>query len=267
MKTKIVYPKNPILKEFIQYFLFITKSDNEMISQLCYPNTNHCLSIIKGGEMVELNTNEYTVLSSSKNSSYLTGIYKQPIKITTKQPYQELCINFNPMGLEAIFGENLSQYIFKNNVLSEKINWSPLYEIAFSNNTLEIIQNEIESFFISIIRDEMLTKNVLFNKTLQVNHIEELNDLLCKSYRSTHRYFVNQLNTTPKEYLQILKVREAMPLILKNIPLIEIAFLLNFTDQSHFIKTFKKYTNSTPSQFKQTSSQVDNTLIWNLNNT
>lgn len=267
MKTKIVYPKNPILKEFIQYFLFITKSDNEMISQLCYPNTNHCLSLIRGGEMVELNTNEYTVLSSSKNSSYLTGIYKQPIKITTKQPYQELCINFNPMGLEAIFRENLSQYIFKNNVLSEKINWSPLYEIAFSNNTLEKILNEIESFFISIIRDEMLTKNVLFNRTLQVNHIEELNDLLCKSYRSTHRYFVNQLNTTPKEYLQILKVREAMPLILKNIPLIEIAFLLNFTDQSHFIKTFKKYTNSTPSQFKQTSSQVDNTLIWNLNNT
>jgi AraC-like DNA-binding protein len=55
-----------------------------------------------------------------------------------------------------------------------------------------------------------------------------------------------------------------MSLILKNIPLIEIAFLLNFTDQSHFIKTFKKYTNITPSQFKQTSSQVDNLLIWNL---
>jgi len=266
MKTKIVYPKNPLLKEFIQYFLFITKNDNEIISQLCYPNTNHCLSLIRGGEMVELNANEYVVQPSKKNSSYLTGIYKQPIKITTQEPYQELCINFNPMGLETIFGENLSQYIFKNNVLSEKINWSPLYEIAFSNNSIEIIQNEIESFFISIIRDEMLTKNMLFNKTLQVNHIEELNDILCKSYRSTHRYFVNQLNTTPKEYLQILKVREAMPLILKNTPLIEIAFLLNFTDQSHFIKTFKKYTNSTPSQFKQTSSQVDNTLIWNLNN-
>jgi AraC-like DNA-binding protein len=264
MKTKIFYPKKPLLKEFIQYFLFITKSDNEIISQLCYPNTNHCLSLIKGGEMIELNTNEYSIISSTKNSSYLTGIYKQPIKIYTNQPYQEICINFNPMGLEAIFGENLSQNIFKNNVLDENKNWRPLFEIAFSNNPLEIIQNEIESFFISILRDELISNSLLFNETIKANQIEELNDLLFKSYRSTHRYFVNQLQTTPKEYLQIRKVREAMPLILKNIPLIEIAFLLNFTDQSHFIKTFKKYTNITPSQFKQTSSQVDNMLIWNL---
>ena len=82
--------------------------------------------------------------------------------------------------------------------------------------------------------------------------------------KKKNRYFVNQLQTTPKEYLQIQKVREAMPLILKDIALIEIAYSLNFTDQSHFIKTFKKYTNRTPSQFKQTSSQVDNMLIWNL---
>jgi AraC-like DNA-binding protein len=264
MKTKIVYPKNPLLKEFIQYFLFITKSDNEIISQLCYPNTNHCLSLIKGGEMVELNTNEYSISPSTQNSSYLTGIYKQPIKITAKQPYQELCINFNPMGLEVIFGEKLSQNIFKNNVLNENKYWTPLLEIAFSNSSLDIIQNEIENFFISILRDEMVSHSLLFNETIKANQIEELNDLLCKSYRSTHRFFVNQLQTTPKEYLQIRKIREAMPLILKNIPLIEIAFLLNFTDQSHFIKTFKKYTNKTPSQFKQSSSQVDNTLIWNL---
>lgn len=264
MKTKIVYPKNSLLKELIQYFLFIIKSDNETITQLCYPNTNHCLSLIKGGEMIELNTNEYSILPSTKNSSYLTGIYKQPIKITTKQPYQELCINFNPMGLEAIFGGNLSQNIFKNNILSENKNWAPLFEIVFNNNSIEIIQNEIESFFISILQDEMMSNSLLFNQTMKANHIEELNDLLHKSYRSTHRFFINQLQTTPKDYLQIRKVREAMPLILEGIPLIEIAYLLNFTDQSHFIKTFKKYTNSTPSQFKQSSSQVEDTLIWNL---
>lgn len=264
MKTKIVYPKNSLLKELIQYFLFIIKSDNETITQLCYPNTNHCLSLIKGGEMIELNTNEYSILPSTKNSSYLTGIYKQPIKITTKQPYQELCINFNPMGLEAVFGENLSQNIFKNNILSENKNWTPMFEIVFSNNSIEIIQNEIESFFISILKDEMMSNSLLFNQTMKANHIEELNDLLYKSYRSTHRFFVNQLQTTPKDYLQIRKVREAMPLILKDVPLIEIAHSLNFSDQSHFIKTFKKYTNSTPSQFKQSSSQVEDTLIWNL---
>jgi AraC-like DNA-binding protein len=264
MKTKIVYPKNPLLKELIQYFLFITKSDNEIISQLCYPNTNHCLSLIKGGKMVELNTNEYSILPSTKNSSYLTGIYKKPIKIITKQPYQELCINFNPMGMEAIFGEKLSHNIFKNDVLNENKNWAPLFEIVFSNSSIEMIQNEIESFFISILRDEMMSNSLLFNHTIKANQIEELNDLLCKSYRSTHRFFVNQLQTTPKEYLQIRKIRKAMPLILKDIPLIEITHLLNFTDQSHFIKTFKKYTSNTPSQFKQTSNHVDNMLIWNL---
>ena len=265
MKTKIVYPKNPLLKEFIQYFLFISKTDDLIVNQLCYPNTNHCLSLIKGGEMVELDTNEYSISPATKNSSYLTGIYKKPIKISTKHAYQELCINFNPMGMEAIFGENLSQNLFKNNILNQNKNWEPLFEIAFSHNSIEMIQNEIERFFISILREEMLATTLLFNKTMQADQIEDLNDVLCKSYRSTHRYFVNQLKTSPKEYLQIKKIREAMPLILKNTPLIEIAYSLNFTDQSHFIKTFKQYTNLTPSQFKQTTSQVDNMLIWNLN--
>lgn len=264
MNTKIVYPKNPLLKEIIQYFLFISKNDTKSVSQLCYPNTNHCLSLVKGGEMLKVKANEYHIVPSTKNSSYLTGIYKQPIKITTHQSYQELCINFNPMGLETFFGDNLSQNTFKNRVLCENQNWKPLFEIVFSNNDIETIQNEIESFLLSILREEMLSSCILFNQTTKAKEIEELNDLLCKSYRSTHRLFVNQLQTSPKEYLQIKKIREAMNLLLNNTPLIEVAYLLDFTDQSHFIKTFKKYTHLTPSQFKQTSLQVDNVLIWNL---
>lgn len=264
MNTKIVYPKHPLLKEIIQYFLFISKNDTKSISQLCYPNTNHCLSLVKGGEMLKVNANEYRIIPSTKNSSYLTGIYKEPIKITTNQSYQELCINFNPMGLETIFGEHLSQNTFKNKVLCNNQNWEPLFEIVFSNNPIEKIQNEIESFLVSLLREEMLPNCIVFNQITKATEIEELNDVLCKSYRSTHRLFVNQLQTSPKEYLQIRKIREAMALLLDNIPQIEIAYLLDFTDQSHFIKTFKKYTHLTPLQFKQTSSQVDNMLIWNL---
>ncbi|VXB59534.1 conserved hypothetical protein [Flavobacterium sp. 9AF] len=264
MQTKIFYPRNPLVRECIQYFLFITKNDNEYISQLCYPNTNHCLGLIKKGQIVAVNHSEYHILSSTKNSSYLTGIYKEPIKIIANQPYQELCINFNPMGLEVFFGEGFSKNIFQNDILNTNKNWDSLYEIVFSNNPLEKIVTEMEDFFIPLIQDKMLYNTLLFNKTLKATQMEELNDLLNKSYRSTHRYFVNQLQTTPKEYLQIIKVREAMPMILKNIPLIEISDLLNFTDQAHFTKTFKKYTYVTPSQFKQTSSHVEDTLIWNL---
>ena len=107
MKTQIIYPKHPLLKKHIQYFLFIDKEGFDKVSQICYPNTNHCLSLIQRGKLVKQNNANYTILPSKTNSSYLTGIYKSPIKISTTIPYKELCINFNPFGIEAILNTKL----------------------------------------------------------------------------------------------------------------------------------------------------------------
>ena len=267
LKTQITYPKNPILKKIVQYFIFIKKEDTSFVSQFCYPNTNHCLSLMKKSHIVKKNDSIYEIISSEDNNNYLTGIYKKPIIIASEIPYQELCINFNPLGLECVFGINMSFFSFNNNTLDivDPSIKKTLYEIVFSNNSIEEVQNEIESFFLQLIKEEININHVHKINTIQHStSIEEIEDLLCKSYRTIHRYFNNNLDINPKEFVLMKKVRTAMILLLENKSISNVAYDLDFTDTSHFIKTFKKYTNQTPTEFRNKASILNNTLIWNL---
>lgn len=267
MNTKTVYPKSTILKEFIHFFLFIEKNDYTKTSQVCYPNTNHCLSLMKHSEICKIDEHNYKITPSNFNTSYLTGIYKNPINITVGHPYKELCINFNPLGLEKVFGTKLSSFIFENNPLSniENTKWQILFEIVFSNNSISEILNEIEDFFITNLKDDAVKNRSLNLNTISHNiKVEELSDLIHKSYRSTHRFFKNEFQLTPKDFLQIKKIRNGMNSLFEDKSVTEIAYDLQFTDQAHFIKSFKKYTNLTPLQFKKQALNENQALIWSL---
>jgi hypothetical protein len=67
--------------------------------------------------MIELNTNPIWYFTFNKNSSYLS--LQATYKDYHKTAISELCINFNPMGLEAVFLVSNFQKHFKNDILSE----------------------------------------------------------------------------------------------------------------------------------------------------
>jgi YSIRK-targeted surface antigen transcriptional regulator len=63
--------------------------------------------------------------------------------------------------------------------------------------------------------------------------------------------FKKEVGISISEYIQRAKVEEAKTLITyTSHPLTEISSLLNFHDQSHFTKVFKKFAGVTPKQFK-----------------
>lgn len=88
-----------------------------------------------------------------------------------------------------------------------------------------------------------------------------------ESLRNNVAYYANLLNTSPQNLNAICKkttnktaseiisefiISEAKRLLIyTSITVNEIAFKLNFTDASHFIKYFKRATNQTPTQFKK----------------
>lgn len=69
------------------------------------------------------------------------------------------------------------------------------------------------------------------------------------SYLST--LFKKEVGMSISEYVQSAKVNEAKNLLsYTSHSMSDISSLLNFYDQSHFIRVFKKYTGVTPKQFK-----------------
>lgn len=89
--------------------------------------------------------------------------------------------------------------------------------------------------------------NHLYEKVSVSEMAEELQ--VNVSYLSSQ--FKKETGQTITHYIQKQRVEEAKQLILfSDYPFSRIYTLLNFTDQSHFIKIFKKYTGTTPKKFQ-----------------
>jgi AraC-like DNA-binding protein/mannose-6-phosphate isomerase-like protein (cupin superfamily) len=67
------------------------------------------------------------------------------------------------------------------------------------------------------------------------------------------RLFKQEIGLAPYTYQLQLKLNEARKLIFQKRSLTEIAYELGFTDQAHFINTYKKYTELTPGEFLKTA--------------
>ncbi|WP_128330098.1 AraC family transcriptional regulator [Apibacter sp. HY039] len=82
--------------------------------------------------------------------------------------------------------------------------------------------------------------------------LETISDLFSVHKVTVSKYFTHYFGCTPSEYLRILKIQKATSLIIHTSQsLTDIAFECGFSDQSHFVRTFKSYTGFIPKKFRQ----------------
>lgn len=81
--------------------------------------------------------------------------------------------------------------------------------------------------------------------------MEELAASYKKSISSIERYFKKMIGMTPKAYSNIVKFRKAMKVMDGCDSILDYYY-----DQSHFIKSCKKYTGKTPTQLMKTNDEI-----------
>jgi AraC-like DNA-binding protein len=79
---------------------------------------------------------------------------------------------------------------------------------------------------------------------------KELPRLLRVSPRQIQRKFRQELGLSPQKWLNAERIRVAKELLLTGLQVKRVAYQLNFKQVSHFSAHFKKYTGSTPSEFR-----------------
>lgn len=80
--------------------------------------------------------------------------------------------------------------------------------------------------------------------------LEELAGLAGMNPKYFCRYFKNMTGRTPIDYLNYFRIESACEMLsTKNISIKETAISCGFSDESYFVKTFKKYKNTTPKQY------------------
>ena len=80
--------------------------------------------------------------------------------------------------------------------------------------------------------------------------LEQLAEKACLSKNQFTRVFSDIYGTTPIDYLIHLRVRKAAALLQSDLQITEIAFMVGFSDSSHFSKVFSKIMGKSPRDFR-----------------
>ena len=94
--------------------------------------------------------------------------------------------------------------------------------------------------------------------------IEELRKEMKISSRYLRKIFQHQIGLAPKTFIRICRFNSAFQMFHQGYynKLSDIAYQMGYFDQSHFIKDFKHFTGSTPSQFQQEEHPLHRRVYW-----
>jgi len=128
---------------------------------------------------------------------------------------------------------------------------------AFSSDTITMLFSQLSNTHQHLERFE---KSPFWVKSLQEllndcwNENPNLTDLaqvLNLSPITISKHFPRYFGCTLGEYMRRIKINRSLSLIKSNQSLTEIGFQCGFSDQSHFIRTFKNQTGFLPKQFQK----------------
>jgi len=254
---------NPILKRLIKFFWVIEKNDATFDHKIL-PQKN-----------IDLLLNFSTNLnySSNNNKRKLSKLYFNGITdnykynwVHEKGKVEIIGISFYPTGLFPFIKTPVSE--FKNHVIDLDLIYS-----KFSNDLIEKVNSShsviekikiIESNLLkmidteSIISDRLVNILSIFNSNINQIGIEQF----CSTYgihkRQLERIFNKYIGTNPKSYIRISRFQNVIKQMFKHNYsfFTDLAFDNGYYDQNHFIKDFKDFTGSTPSQFANKNTSV-----------
>lgn len=207
---------------------------------------------------------------SSVNRCFINGFNSCPILLNLPERHLFFGIQFQPWAIKNLL--KIPPYEFANcmidlTLLDKFFNslWHQLADQTEFNERVKIVTEWINRQVISNHPQEKLLNLFLCDTNSAVVTVPQLATNLCYSPRHLSRklYELTKMNT--EEVLLYKKFLHAVQLIhTSDLSLTAIAHQSNFTDQSHFIKSFKLLAKMTPGEYRQNKSFLQGHLYENV---
>lgn len=201
---------------------------------------------------------------------FITGFNTAPIILELPKHQIFFGVRFQPLAVKKIFGAPAGEFAdFPTDVLLLSSAFHPLWHEIAEQTTFE---NRVAVFCRAIegkIRDWQPQENLINDFLCSVNHhdlsVTELAKSLYYSPRHLSRKIAEATGMNTEEILLYKKYLHAAHLIHHtNSSLTEIAYLSQFADQSHFIKSFKAFAKITPGEYKRRKSHLKGHIYENV---
>lgn len=274
MKTEIIKPNNPALKNIIQYFIIFKSEKIENVEYTTFPNTNLCIAIYKQNKIViEENDNGKHLFTFQGNfiyKSYLSGFHESNFQVSVNASIDEICIIFHPAALR-LFSNISYEELSKSDEVFQML--FPRFAVDFIEQLFEENSNKKRILMLENIILKSINTDYLTGRTKEVLHVIQQNEglkvgalakKLSMNESTLYRLFINQIGQNPKSFLRTIRFRKALDGILQfdKPKLTKVAYLNDYTDQSHFIRDFKEITGESPNQLRNKTSIQQEELAW-----
>jgi AraC-like DNA-binding protein len=219
-------------------------------------------------------THPIVAVPAKKNADLLQtnvkGVFTQALPTNRlSTPHQFIGIRFKPYGMFTGFG--IKGKAIANRIVSSTDVFSDLdlecaAEMLYSGDDQSAIEYVHNALYDKLQPNPLLYEitemvDTLVETDLSKNSQRYLAQAFERSPKSFIGVFKKAVGVTPLHYLHIHKIDAAKRLIREqpSMALTEVAYMLGFFDQSHFIRVFKKHTGHTPFHYK--TGQVNSVLF------
>lgn len=251
----IFYPPPDQLKKFVRYFWSCDHTDHDEQKTIFFDNyaDKYPRLVFQMDDRPQLVNHVNQIVPSA----YICGIETIPSIATVKANFSHFGVSFNSFALTEIFKTIANQTLNKNIDLKDFGYKALVEKLVDAQSHQQRI--EVMCRFILDQTSKKSTVHISIMQMVLANELDDQTDLFKlhnqygMSERTMERLFKNAMGISPKTYQRLVRFEKTLAL-LKN-PAFNnsgsVGHLLNYTDQSHFIKDFKQFSNLTPLQFQK----------------
>ncbi len=262
-------PKHPDLQDCIDCFYILRQSSNEFCRYISFPSVFTNLSFLKSAT---LSYTEKKILIDERRTGHIQCIIRKnllhPCFVEYKGCIEEVTIFFKPLGINHFPDVNkLASVPDKFIHFIPEVKEEEMWNRVFSENELGIRIEMIENYLLAqkkTFYHPFLEKAIeLTNQQTSINN-EILADILKISRKTLHQHFEQYLGISPSQFRRINRFRKSIKEKQGKKGsgnLTDLAYSLDYFDQSHMIREIRNLTGFIPKEFFKNIKQFEDTSI------
>lgn len=250
-------PLDPSLSPFIKQ-IFLVESDLEGDHQLpIYADGFPGIMYSESKERVVLHPRNKRL-----SPFFLFGQTIEPITLSVSGPHRYLVFQFYPFAVRLLLGINpkvLNDDCYDLLTLEGIDTQATLDQLGHTREVPEQVRL-INAYVNELLQisatnpDHRITlaTNLILNSKGQIT-VKEVRDRLSIAERTFERHFQREIGVSPKQFARIIQFSFSLNQIREEDyhSLTDISYESGFADQSHFIRTFKRFTGKTPKEIQR----------------
>ncbi len=259
---------SPVLKNVVQRFWQVNRHGNAIRETI----------IPKGSVEIIFNLQEDSVaipgLIGGRDFKiprcFISGFHTVPVSLEIPGRQLFFGVFVNPTALRKIFriqGKDFTNHCVDLTLIDASMNslWNRMMEQHTFNERINVFTDWVIKRLPETSKHEKLFDDFLTTTLTKPTSADEVSKILCYSPRHLSRklYELTAMNLEQtliyKRYVQAIDLIHHSQLLLT-----EIAHVCDFSDQSHFTKTFRSYAYMKPTEYRSAKSHVSGHIFQNV---